>query len=179
MISIGIDLDGVICNHIDLYKQIAKEEGVEGEIDSTYNSIWKNFTSEGENFGQVLYGKHGDRVIEDVEPYPNARKNYEKFITNDKMLVYIVTARDPKYKDQTKKWLKDNGFTHYEDLLFETNKLNAPTQCIIDDRPKTIESYVENARMGLLRDQNYNRNCNVGRRVSDLKQAYSEILPYI
>lgn len=180
MTSIGIDLDGVVCNQIDLYKQIAKEEGVEQDIESSYNGIWKSYTSGGQNFGQVLFDKHGDRVIEDVEAYPNARKNYEKFITNDKMLVYIVTARDPKYKDQTKKWLDNNGFTHYEDLLFETNKLNAPVQCIIDDRPKTIESFVENARMGLIRDQSYNRNCNVGRRVSNLKDAYeNHILPYL
>lgn len=179
MTSVALDIDGTICDHIGLYEQIAKEEGVEQDISKDYNSIWKSYTSEGDIFGQVLFGKHGNRVIEDVEPYPNARENYEKFISNDKILVYFVTARNPQYKDKTEKWLEKNGFTQYEDLLFENNKLNAPTQVIVDDRPLTIKDYVNNARMGLLRNQSYNQQCKIGRRVSDLEDAYNQILPYI
>lgn len=179
MLSVAIDIDGVLCDSFSLYKQIAKEEGVTGDFQSEYNGLWKVYTKDNEVFGNVLFDKYSHRIIEDVEPIEGALEGYEKFVTNDRILSYIVTARDVKHRDKTKKWLKEHGFTHYEDLFFYKDKLMAPTQVAVDDKPSTIESYVENARMAICVDAPYNRGVTVGHRVESLSQAFQILMPYL
>lgn len=179
MVRIAIDIDGVLANSFKLYREIAEAEGVTGVFDQAYNGIFKVKTAEGDNFGNVLFGKYRDELTRNVEPMPNALEAYTKFVAHNDIVTYIVTARDNDGKNATKDWLAEHGFSGYEDLLFLKNKLKAPCNVIVDDKPKTVKDYNNNARMGIIHDAPYNREFDMSYRIDNLNEAYKLVESYL
>lgn len=180
MIRVSIDIDGVIANSFELYKQIAEKEGVTGDFGSSYNGIFKVYTKDNELFGDVLFGKYRENVIKDVKPFDGAVDSFRKFVKNDNLQTYIVTARYKDAREETQRWLQKHGFKGYKDLIFTQNKLDAPTNVIIDDKPKTVKEYQQAVRMGVLVNASYNKSVDgIHHRVNNLNEAYNLILSYI
>lgn len=178
MIRLAIDLDGTLADSFAMYRQIAAEEGVTEDFSSAYNGIFKVRTSKGEIFGNVLFGKYREKLIVDVQPMKGAVKAYKKILDNDQIIPYFVTARyEDVYRD-TEKWLYQHGFTGYEDLIFEKEKLNTPCNAIVDDKPKTVREFADNARLAYIMDAPYNKDCK-GRRVHNLTEVYNDLLKFI
>lgn len=85
---------------------------------------------------------------------------FRLLIANGTFNVYIVSGRDEPYREQTEKWLKDNGIEHYKALYMRPAKdyrsddiikeeifnehfgdKKDRVLCVFDDRPRVIRMW--------------------------------------
>lgn len=178
MISIGIDVDGVLCDFNGKVKELAKHR-----FNLEYNAnSWDEMFElvyNGRTLGSYVFNDWAEEIFTSAPPIAGSVEAFEHFVANKQIIPYIVTARNGIAENFTEQWLINNGFTGYKNLLFLRDKTKAPCTVLIDDKPSNIEKYVRNAKMGILIDAPYNKPASVPHRVSNLIEAYQLINRYL
>jgi hypothetical protein len=121
----------------------------EEQFRSAAYGIWTDWRSAddlcGGDFFDVIKVVHEDDSILSQEPFPDCAETLQELDAAGHRLKY-VTSRDPKCFDATLQWLRDwefpvdkrNLICSYDDKIEHTREC----QFIIDDRPKTLVSFV-------------------------------------
>ncbi|NQS75137.1 MAG: hypothetical protein HQP61_01655 [Peptococcaceae bacterium] len=158
---IGVDIDGVLANSLPLWvaelnkffnKNMRLEEIHLYEIHRTYDITFKDFQSFLEHKGRFLMSK--------VEPITGSARYLSKLKQQHE--ICIVTARDKRYYQETRDWLKNNNLPYDELLLLGSHEkkelcLDKDLQVMIED---TLEIGIKVSDAGipvLLMDAPYNR----------------------
>lgn len=178
-ISIGLDIDGVIRDFTFQFAKFAKQfHGI--ELKQKDYRQW-GFPNVRDQKGRKLIThvfaspQVGQFIYEGAPPITNAYTGYKKFINHPSLEVFIVTSQKKGYEPFTDNWLKNNGFTEHIETFYEKNKLKAPVQLLIDDKPEHVQKYLENSRDGILIDQPYNQDFEF-ERATDLLDAYNLVI---
>lgn len=178
-ISIGIDIDGVCRDFPSQFAKFAKEfHGITLQEEDYQTWGYPNVRDEqGRKLITHIFAnkKAGRYIYEDAPPITNAYTAYKKFVEHPSLEVFLVTSQKPGYEQFTENWLENNGFTDHIQTYYERNKLKAPVQMLIDDKPEHIQKYWENQRDGILIDQPYNRKAEF-ERAGDLLDAYNLVI---
>lgn len=145
---IGIDIDGTLTTMDIIVNIFNRETGKELTTEdlTVYNvgkcyglnsdaakNIWKNHSEE-------IFNRH--LCIWDVEDF---LEYWEKYKTSkkEKNDIYIVTARDEKFRGVTENWLKRNGIKYTELLMGYDPKINAVREnfldVMVDDKADNIQ----------------------------------------
>lgn len=178
MISVAVDIDGTICNTYTAWSDIAELEGITDYHMSEYNSMFKTYTPEGKNFGELLFTKYRMKWLKEAKPYLYAVEVCRFLAEHPDVKMYYVTARKPDVRSETKDWLNKHGFP-YAPLIHTEDKLDVDCQILIDDKLEHVESYVNASRMGILIDHSYNQQRLVRYRVEHLREALDIIKEYL
>lgn len=179
IIHVGFDLDGVCRNFDEQFARYAKERyditvteedmaeyGYASVLDTNGRRIIKDvFTDPG----------IGRFIFEDAPPITNAFTGYSLFVQHSGFEQYIVSTQKREYEQFSNNWIRNNRFTENAAVFYERNKLNAPVQVLIDDKPENVEKYIKNGRDAILittpKTKNYQSNLPVPQ-VTDLIEAY-------
>ena len=178
-IKIGIDVDGVLRDFAAQFAKYAKQR-----YDKTLKA--DDFTE----FGFPNVTVRGRKIITDVfadldaaefvfggaPTLTNAKTGYGMFTDDARFDVYIVSSQKQDHEWITNQWLERNGFDQHIRTFYERNKLKAPVQILIDDKPDHIAKYWQNSRDGILINAPYNTNGTVEQdfpRADDLIDAYT------
>lgn len=179
-ITVSVDLDGTISDQLGKMREIAERYGItDHSWTEYYNGIYKCYSPDDRQLAEIIFEDNLEEFILGQNPHKGARQIWEKLLANNKIIPYITTSRKEENKDLTMKWLEDNGFTGAEDVLFLQDKTQAPTNTIVDDHPKHINSYVDKARLAYLIDRPYNQDAQVLRRVKNLGEFYTDVIQFI
>lgn len=179
-ISVSIDLDGVLNRQFDKFREIAERYGItDHSYLESYNGIYYAYTEDDQQLAKLIFEDHLEEFLLDTTPDKEAQKVWKKIVDNPHINAYIVTSRKEENKDLTMKWLNENQFSGAKDVLFLDNKLDAPCSVIFDDKPSHVQDYVDNARMGFLKDARYNKDFNYHRRVSGMQEFLENLMPYL
>lgn len=180
MINLALDCDGVLRSFTKQVSKVAKDEfGLDVTDNPTEWSYLFKIKAGDTVLGNHIMGDLAGEVFGKAPVIEGARKAYERFITNDRINVYIVTTQPEGKEQHTLDWLEENGFTHYQDVLFLKDKTEAPCNTIIDDKPSNVQSYIDKARMGYIIDRPYNRDFKRGRRMKDLNETYENLIQFL
>lgn len=170
---IGIDVDGVLRDFVQIVIDLARKEGVQVPEPDNYEFL-------GQKIGDDTIAEKIWRTQEWLEPVfvdapliEKAKSGYELFCTDPQFEVYIVTAQRKGTEDYTHRWLQNHGFKNHVKTIYETKKLNSPCQILIDDKGANIDEFNDNARMGILMETSYNKTNTSPYKVKDLIEAYN------
>lgn len=173
-IRVGIDVDGVLRDFVGQVHKLAEEEsGVKVERPSTY---YYDITEQtGISFRKRIWqtGEWAKPVFEDAPLLPFAKEGFKKFVDNDKIDLYIVSAQTEGTEHHTTTWIEKNGFDNVKDIIYTSKKLEAPCQILIDDKVSNVKDYLDNARLGILQDTTYNQEFKTKYRIKNLVEAYN------
>lgn len=180
-ISIGIDCDGVMRSFTEQFAKYAREfYDIKLTEDDYKEWGYPNVLDpQGRKLVTHVFAKPeiGRFIYEGAPPITNAYTAYKKFVDHPAFEVYVVTSQKKGYEEFTENWLNKHGFTDHIKTFYESNKLNAPVQMLIDDKLSHIEKFFNNQRDGLLINQPYNEDEQVDYpRADDLLDAYNVIL---
>jgi 5'(3')-deoxyribonucleotidase len=173
-IRVGIDVDETLRAFIEQIANLAEQEtGVRPSYPQKYYYDIEKET--GISFRKRIWqtGEWTKPVFEDAPVLPFAKEGYEKFIADDRFIVYIVTHQSKGTEKHTSEWLRKNGFTGYEDIYFTGKKTEAPAQILIDDKPSYLEDYRKSMRDTVIIDKPYNQEFKTNQRVNNLLEAYN------
>ncbi|GLO64693.1 MULTISPECIES: HAD family acid phosphatase [Oceanobacillus] len=89
--------------------------------------------------------------------------------------IYYITARPKPHGEQTKAWLRQNGFPVLDSRFFhgmkDTEKVKVIQQLdldyYVDDKPAVLDTLAKTNTNLLIKDQSYNRNFNKFSRIID------------
>lgn len=172
-LRVGIDVDGVLRNFVQKIIDMAKIGGVEMLEPNEYEFLHQLVGDH--TIADHIWGLADwqEDVFVDSPQFQKGKLGYDMFCSDPQFEVHIVTHQRKGTEELTSRWLKKHGFVNHVQTHFEEHKLNAPCQVLIDDKPKNVEDYLNNARMGVLIDRSYNKKMNAPYRVSDLIEAYN------
>lgn len=171
-IRIGIDVDGVLRDFVGKVADLAEEEtGIRPEPPTTYY-----YDTEKISFRRKIWttGEWLVPVFEEAKVIDGAKEGFEKFLANDRINLYIVSAQTKGTEKYTDNWLKKHEFD-IPNIIYTSKKLEAPCQVLIDDKISNVKDYDENGRLGILMDTTYNKEYKTNRRVNSLLEAYELI----
>jgi 5'(3')-deoxyribonucleotidase len=171
MITVAVDIDGVLCNTFAYWEKIAKQEGVTDPFDKQYNGIFKVRCSDGETFGHKLFKEYKYDWLKNSTIFPDVPKFINSL--NDKSIKwYVVTARGVETKSDTMLWLEKNNIVGFERALFTKEKTVAPCNVILDDKPENVSSYTSVGRGGIIVDRPYNQG-TIHKRIKTLNEFFN------
>lgn len=180
-VRIGIDIDGVLRDFGFQFARYAKQfHGITLKADDFEDYGFKNVKVNGKPLvSRVFYDPQvAEFVFANAPTVTNAKSGYNMFVNNPKFDVYIVSNQKKSQEHLSDRWLEENGFTSHIKTFYERNKLKAPVQILLDDKPSHIEKFLENKRGGLLINAPYNQKHNsqlsIGR-AEDLIDAYKKL----
>jgi len=180
MLSVALDYDGVLNNQFSFFDKIARRYKIADDWTSDYNGIWKVRDTEDVPLGHRIFVDHRDEFLNHVQPFSNTKEAFDRFIDNEKIIVYIVTSRNPETKTKTIEALEQVfDISSVEDIIFTKNKAEAPCQVLIDDHEKYVQQYLSNAKMGILINKPYNNNERFPYSADHLMGAYQKLLPFL
>ncbi len=154
MLMIGIDLDGSICNTIEVvYGRFFDQ--VDPSILGTYNLSKHGADAD---FFRLKW------VYRKAKPYRGAAKVLRALAASGCELVYI-SARPELLRSVTEQWLKRHGFPTAE-MVLEQSKAQVirerQIQLMFEDAPHEVQSLMGVTELIVL-DRPYNRNIDVCR----------------
>lgn len=174
-IRVGIDCDGVLRDFIGKTMELASEEGLHFQRPTDWNYI-DNYEIDGKTLRAKIWdGDWLKEIFVESDVLPFAKKGYNAFVNDDLFEVYIVTSQFEGTEFLTDKWLRKNGFDGHTRTYFLFDKLKAPVQILIDDKPSHIEAFEENLREGYLINSSHNQDYKFHRKVDNLYDAYKQI----
>lgn len=156
MCRIGIDVDGVLAEHVPhLIKYLKREcDGLKLEKEDV--SSW-NINICGLDFKSLYekYLRHKDFIYE-IPVIEGAVEGVEKLSRRHRIL--IVTNRPSYSAEDTYIWLKNNGFEFHSLIVgSELDRVNLGIDILIDDNPYAIIKFARTGRESLLYYQPWNR----------------------
>lgn len=163
---IVVDVDDVVADFVpEWLKQHNLKFGSNHTLDDIKTWYWLadlGYDAEKEQESLNLFDNR--RFYPNVKPIVGALEGV-KALRDAGHMVLFVTASTPGSAGEKYKWLQWWGFLDKEvqslDYYFEAhNKLAITADLIIDDRDKNVNSYVNNGRMGIIFDRNWNRHLN-------------------
>jgi 5'(3')-deoxyribonucleotidase len=180
IMRVAIDIDGVLSDQFSFFDIIAKEVGITQPYDHDYNGIFMVRDQRGRSLGDHVFKDRIDDFLTKCKPIAGSAEALDRFLSNEHMQCYIVTSRKPEHRQQTLTWLESYyDISNVVDIIHTQNKTEAPCQVLIDDHVKYVKQYIDQARMSVLVDQPYNQNFQAPIRVTDLNEAYQQLLPYL
>ena len=170
---VGIDVDGVLRGFVEQIIKLADEEGIQVKEPSNYEFLGQYIGDE--TIRSKIWGSKEwlERVFVDAPVLEKARSGYELFCSDPQFEVYIVSAQREGTEKYTTQWLNKNRFKSHVSNIYTHNKLEAPCQILIDDKPSNVQEYNDNARMGVMIDASYNRHVRTPYKVKNLIEAYN------
>lgn len=172
-LRVGIDVDGVLRNFVQKIIDMAALEDVTVQEPTEYEFLHQLVGDH--TIANHIWGLKDwqEEIFVDSGTFQKGKLGYEMFCTDPQFEVYIVSHQKKGTEHHTDKWLKENGFTQHVQTIYAEDKLEAPCQVIIDDKPANVEDYLDNARMGILIDRSYNQKVSLPYRVENLIEAYN------
>lgn len=181
-LHIGIDVDGVLRDFGLQFAKYAKQvRGV--DVDTEDFQTW-GFPNVRDELGRKVIvdvfanPAAGEYVYQNAPPIENALTGYTFFVNHPGIDVYIVSSQKKGYEIFTDRWLEANGFDKHIQTFYESKKIKAPVQILIDDKPDHIMSFIENKRDAILVNQPYNLDVEFPSsvaRVNDLIEAFQYV----
>ncbi|TWT02468.1 HAD family acid phosphatase [Planomicrobium sp. CPCC 101079] len=106
----------------------------------------------------------------DCPPYPGAI-NFLQQLETEGHEIYYITARSAKHAENTKEWMKRQGFPVRDDRFFcgmkDAEKVeiikNLQLDYYVDDKPSVIDTLAGSPVKVLVKDQSYNRHLDMPR----------------
>lgn len=178
-LSVGIDIDNTICDSLSYWQKIADEVGITGDFTTHYNGIWTVKCPEDRPLGKYLFGEYHEEWLQNSQPYEGAVSVVSRMFDNPNINLYFVTSRSSEVKNQTARWLTRHKFPAGIPVIHGTSKLDAPVQVLVDDNPKDLKDFAENARMPVKMIRNYNKSFKTQYEVNDMEEFYELILRYV
>ena len=184
-IRLGLDLDGVIYNHADEFRElVAKERGCDIEelpVPKTW-SFYRDWGMTDEEFYFQL-GKAAIRgqVFQKGKIYPEALES----VTTLKDMgfeIVIITARqlsnNPEHmriiRENTETWLLNNNVP-YDELVIDNDKTRHSLNILVDDSITNIEAMIMTGNYAYIFDQPWNRQANLYPRVTGWADTIREM----
>lgn len=172
---IGFDIDGVIANFHDIFREVVLDEtGVDiDELDNTRFEI----KIPGLNKQDVgaLVNKTINRFVFEMQPYPGAVEALWKLYDRTREPIQFVTARKQITKESTERWLKEyvvvphvlhSGIQSAQKAVYlERFKFTH----FIDDRFRTVKEVVKHVPYTYL----MSRPWNEGREAEGVYRVYN------
>lgn len=186
-VTIGIDIDGTICNFRDAYNLTYKKYFPEKEIDTSDDWNWyKKMDYDGEKPYLWFKSKKAE-IFELAKPYQdaiNSINNIYDFIKTYGYSLKIITVQPTEEaKESAKKWLQKYNFK-YDDIVFaeKTTEKWKYADIIIDDAIDVINSKPL-SKVSIKIEHKYNENVegdiniqNIGSLTIDvMKSAFSKL----
>ncbi|MFS0749207.1 5' nucleotidase, NT5C type [Oceanobacillus sp. 1P07AA] len=99
--------------------------------------------------------------------------------------IYYITARPKQHGEQTKAWLRENGFPVLDSHFFYGMKDNEKVEIIqhldldyyVDDKPGVLDTLAKTNTNLLIKDQSYNRNFKSFPRIIDWHDFLQNKMP--
>lgn len=180
MLSIGIDIDGVMCNTYAYWDKIANRLGVDFYNMTEYNGMFKTYTPDGRNFGKLLFHDYHQEWLNNAEPINGAIELVNELNKHPNANLYFVTAREKATTElPTANWLNKHGVDPTIPTIHDRHKLNAPIQVILEDKLETVLEFEAASRMGILIDYSYNRSKDVRYRVPNINEGINIIRQFL
>lgn len=175
-IRVGIDVDGVLRDFNGRVLELAAEKGLYLSRPTEWGYLRKHHI-DGKSLASKIWTTKEwlEPVFGGASVLPFAKKGYHFFTDNPNFEVYIVSSQTKHTSELTDLWLEKNGFTKHRRAIYTSNKLEAPVQILIDDKPSHIEDFQSNAREGFLVTLSHNLDSLVSPRVENLYDAYLKI----
>lgn len=141
--TIGIDIDGTICNFSDAYNQLYKQYFPNKETVVNDNWYWyRSMDYDGQDPDKWFKEKKAE-IFGIAQPYQDAvvtiNNVYDFIKTHGHSLKIVTNQPTPESKEAAKKWLDKYGFK-YDDLVFveaAKDKWNN-ADVMVDDAEKVI-----------------------------------------
>jgi len=111
-VRIGIDLDGTIADNLKLLVDTLNEhcgKNLVGEEIRQYN-LCKTYCISESEFIDLMAAKEEEIIVK--SPVIPCADNYIQQLVNEGWQVHIITARHPRYRSVTEKWLQDKGIPY-------------------------------------------------------------------
>lgn len=175
-IRIGIDIDGVLRNFNGRVQELAAEQGLFLPIPTEWGYLRKHHI-DGESLASKIWTSEEwlEPVFGGAPVLPFGYKGYNAFVEDPSFEVYIVSSQTEESAPITDQWLKTNGFDRHVKTVYTFNKLEAPTQVLIDDKPDHIQTYQENLREGYLIKRSHNLSSTIQPTADNVWDAYQQI----
>lgn len=175
MITVGIDVDGVLRNFVKKVREYCHTNNILSDPFNSYNSMYY-IEHKGTRLSDYIYGDWLEDIWVNSPIYKGAYEAYLKFIRNSVFTVYIVSSqKTTQQKALTDLWLDKHEFNKHYRTIYTMNKIDAPCQILIDDSVKHIKNYENANRMGILINRTYNRDSDVRIKAKNLNEAYEVI----
>lgn len=182
-LHVGIDVDGVLRDFQFQFAKYAQEiKGIDVEEEDFRQWGFPNVIKPtgGKLVVDVFANPEvGKFIFTQAPTITNAYTGFKLFTDHSNISVYIVSSQKKDYENFTTQWLENNGFLEgIQGIFYERNKLNAPVQILIDDKPENVIQYSQNKRDSILIDRPYNLSVNIPEtipRMSDMIEAYQYV----
>ena len=159
-----LDIDGVICNYAD---EVIHKHSLNYPDDQIAEITEYDMPKFFRHSKQMINDIMTDNVLSILEwatPYKDALLGYK--ILCQEFNIILATARGSGF-DKNKKldvmhitqgWLKINGFTCHQDLIFNHDKHSLPGDVLIDDCSANLNMFDKTGRLSICRDQTWNQD---------------------
>lgn len=174
-LRIGVDLDGVVANFVDGFREWCRANGHTHEMPppDRYN-IWEVWGLTRQEWDDSFARACHDGLFYTLTPYDDAVESIRK-LKQDGHFIHIITYRvRPDVQLDTINWLTKHHVP-YDALSFSKEKAGFPLDVMLEDTAANVQP-VENAGVPCyLIDRPWNRSYIHPRRVSSWKE-FVEIL---
>lgn len=154
---IGVDIDNTINNFSVVAKKYLKED-----YNKTFSPTDYNLYS-GLKLPEIkkFEARHSDEFMNEVKPIAESSEILRQLL-NEKNQIYIITARNYSFAEETLKWLRRYNFM-YTDIYFNsTTKVDVckwkEVDFMIDDNPNNLISLNKAGIPFIVFNQPYNQD---------------------
>lgn len=184
-IRIGIDLDGVVYNFLDEFRNYAAPKLGLMPQDLPDSDNWffsRDWGMTDEEYADMLhFGVTKDDLFSKGEVYPGAVEALKK-LQEANFEIVIITARDLDgttdtikfVRERTELWLLENKVP-YDELIIDNCKFVHDINVLVDDGIHNVSNFVQTGRPAYVFDRPWNQNF-VYDRVMDWDHLVSEML---
>lgn len=184
-LKIAIDLDGVVYNFIDEFRDyLINHEGYDpDDLPEEYTS-WDYYKvwglSDLEYWEKFFTAAHKSHILTNGKVIPGAKEGLEK-IKELGCEIVILTAREAvgtktseTIRTNTLNWLDANGIV-FDELVISNEKFNEDFDVLFDDGPHNIEAVILDGRPAIFFDQPWNRSVPIYNRVYGWDQLVESV----
>ena len=144
-ITIGIDIDGTICDFVNAYNTLYKRYFPNNEISQDQNWDWYETMNYNGESSKTWFNNKKSEIFDVAHPYKGSVdtvNNIYDFIKTHGFTLNIITKQPTEEsKESAKKWLDHYGFK-YDDIIFVNSSMEKWKYCdiLVDDSQKVIGS---------------------------------------
>jgi len=175
MNRIGVDLDGVVANFIDGFRDWLKSQGHTHEMPppDRYN-VWEVWGLTKEQWDENFAAACARGLFSTLSPYNGAVESLQK-LKSDGKFIHIITYRTyPHVQLDTINWLAKYQVL-YGALTFSKEKAGFPLDVMIEDTATSVEPIEKAGVPCYLMDRPWNRSLDCSKRVFSWKEFVEEI----
>jgi len=181
-VTIGIDIDGTICNFTESYNKLFKIYFPDNEVFDANDWLWyRKMNYNGEDPDEWMKSKKAE-IFDLAQPYPdavNTINNIYDFIKTHGHTLNIVTNQLSEESEKAAKtWLDKYGFK-YDDIVF-VNKAEDKwkfSDVMVDDAPKVIGSKPL-SKVAVKIEQIYNNDVQGDFNIANIKDLTIDLMQH-